>query len=178
MTEYKVVLLGARRAGKSALVARFAKNQFLVQDIQTVEDFFTKKAEIDNEICCLDILDTCGTARFSKIKQQHISYGEGFVFVFAVDNKRSFEEIETIREQICKGKKSCNVPITLVANKMDLPNHEVDLKQAEDYAEKHNMTYVEASAKTGQGTNDIFKLLVREIRNRRLKKRKEVCTIL
>lgn len=49
---------------------------------------------------------------------------------------------------------------------MDLPNHEVDLKQAEDYAEKHNMTYVEASAKTGQGTNDIFKLLVREIRNR------------
>lgn len=90
----------ARRAGKSALVARFAKNQFLVQDIQTVEDFFTKKAEIDNEICCLDILDTCGTARFSKIKQQHISYGEGFVFVFAVDNKRSFEEIETIREQV------------------------------------------------------------------------------
>eukprot|EP00731_Ephydatia_muelleri_P032405 Em0023g912a len=166
MTEYKVVLLGARRAGKSALGTRFAKNQFVVQDIQTVEDLLTKKAEIDNEICCLEILDTCGTARFSQIKQQHIRYGEGFVFVFAADNKRSFEEIEIIREQIYKGKKSCSVPIILVANKTDLPNHEVDLKQAEEYAEMHNMIYVEASAKTGQGTNDIFRLLVHEIRNK------------
>ena len=71
-----------------------------MQDIQTVEDLLTKKAEIDNEICCLEILDTCGTARFSQIKQQHIRYGEGFVFVFAADNKRSFEEIEIIREQV------------------------------------------------------------------------------
>ena len=86
--------------------------------------------------------------------------------------------------KIYKGKKSCSVPIIcklkivvpfyleissrsiVVANKTDLPNHEVDLKQAEEYAEMHNMIYVEASAKTGQGTNDIFRLLVHEIRNK------------
>lgn len=72
----------------------------MVEDIQTVEDLFTKKVEIDNETCCLNILDTCGTVRFSQIKQHHINYGEGFVFVFAADNKRSFEEIEVIREQV------------------------------------------------------------------------------
>ena len=91
----------ARRAGKSALGARFVKNHFVTEDIQTVEDLFTTRVEIDNETCCLGILDTCGTVRFSQIKQHHISYGEGFVFVFATDNKRSFEEVEIIREQVC-----------------------------------------------------------------------------
>ena len=47
---------------------------------------------------------------------------------------------------------------------MDLPNYEVNLKQIEEYAEIHNMIYVEASAKTGQGVHDIFRLLVCEIR--------------
>ena len=61
---------------------------------------FTKKLDIDNELCLLDILDTCGTDKFSQIKQQHISYAQGFVLVFAVDNKRTFEDIEIIRMQV------------------------------------------------------------------------------
>lgn len=48
----------------------------------------------------MDILDTCGTDKFSQIKQQHISYAQGFVLVFAVNNKRTFEDIEIIRMQV------------------------------------------------------------------------------
>ena len=54
----------------------------------------------------------------------------------------------------------------VVANKVDLPNREVDLKQAEEYADMHNMIYVEASAKTGKGIYDVFRLLVHQIRSR------------
>ena len=54
----------------------------------------------------------------------------------------------------------------VVANKVDLPNHEVDLKQVEEYAERHKMKYVEASAKTGQGIQHAFHTLVKEIRTK------------
>lgn len=51
---------------------------------------------------------------------------------------------------------------------MDLSNHEVeiDLKQVEQYAERHNMIYVETSAKTGQGVEYVFQTLIREIRSK------------
>ncbi|KAL5457741.1 hypothetical protein EMCRGX_G035031 [Ephydatia muelleri] len=200
-TEYKVVLLGAKRVGKSSLAVRLIENHFRTEDHQTIEDLFTKKLDIDNELCLLDILDTCGTDKFSQIKQQHISYAQGFVLVFAVNNKRTFEDIEIIRMQvrqetdrgrvpgwklfggrewcmICRAKKFISVPTILVANKVDLPNPEVDLKQVKEYAETHNMLYTETSAQTGQGVQHAFQTLIQEIQNKRQQKAgKDACSI-
>lgn len=72
----------------------------MTEDFQTIEDLFTKMLKIDGELCLLDILDTCGIEKFGQIKQEHISYGQGFVLVFAAGNKKSFEDIEMIRTQV------------------------------------------------------------------------------
>ena len=37
----------------------------------------------------------------SAMRDQYMRTGEGFLCVFAVNNKRSFEEIHAFRQQVC-----------------------------------------------------------------------------
>ncbi len=55
-------------------------------------------------------------------------------------------------------------PSAVVRNKIDLPCREVDQKMAQMYVKNHGMPFIETSAKTRQGVDDAFYMLVREIR--------------
>lgn len=96
--------------------------------------------------------------------------GEGFLCVFAVDNKKSFEDVATYRSQILRVKDADDIPMLLVGNKVDLPRREVETKDGMEYAKAHNMPYIETSAKTRQGVDDAFYSLVREIKRYRERK--------
>ena len=53
---------------------------------------------------------------------------------------------------------------TVVGNNIHLPTREVDQKLAADYAKDNRLPYLEISARTGQGVDEAFHTLVREIR--------------
>ena len=168
MTEYKLVVLGNGGVGKTALSIQLVQNQFKNGYHPTIEDSYKKQVVIDEEACVLDILDTAGQQEYSAMRSQHIRTGDGFLCVFAVNSMKTFDQINSFREQIHIVKESENEPIILVANKVDLPRREVDQKLAEGYAKTRNMLYIETSAKTRQGVHDAFSALVREIRRRRI----------
>nr|WEL12725.1 GTPase KRas 1 [Halisarca dujardinii]WEL12757.1 Ras GTPase [Halisarca dujardinii] len=170
MTEYKLVVVGAGGVGKSALTIQLIQNHFVDEYDPTIEDSYRKQVVIDSETCLLDILDTAGQEEYSAMRDQYMRTGEGFLCVFAVDNKKSFEDVETYRGQILRVKDLDDIPMLLVGNKVDLPRREVDNKDASEYAKSKNMPYIETSAKTRQGVDDAFYCLVREIR--RYKQRK------
>ena len=119
------------------------------------------------------------------MRDLYLRKGEGFLCVFAVDSIESFEDIESYREDILRVKDLDDVPMVLVGNKIDLPDHEVDQKLVQAYAKDHHMPYIETSAKTKQGVEDAFYTLVREIRcwkkintiEKATTKRKKVCEI-
>ena len=48
-----------------------------------------------------DILDTAGQEEYSAMRDQYMRTGEGFLCVFALNNAKSFEDIEHYREQVC-----------------------------------------------------------------------------
>ncbi len=54
--------------------------------------------------------------------------------------------------------------VIVVGNKVDLTSRTVDLKDAENIAKEYNIPFVQTSAKTRQGVEDAFYILVREIR--------------
>lgn len=64
---------------------------------------------IDGETCLLDILDTAGQEEYSAMRDQYMRTGEGFLLVFALNEHKSFENIQHYREQIRRVKDSDEV---------------------------------------------------------------------
>ena len=101
-TEYKLVLVGYEAVGKSALTIQYVQNEFKNDYESTIEDSFKKQVVIDEETCVLDILDTAGQEQNSAIRPQHMRTGHGFLCVFAVNSMKTFDQIDSFREQIHK----------------------------------------------------------------------------
>lgn len=185
MTEYKLVVVGAGGVGKSALTIQLIQNHFVEEYDPTIEDSYRKQVVIDGETCLLDILDTAGQEEYSAMRDQYMRTGEGFLCVFAVNNMKSFEDINQYREQIKRVKDADEVPMVLVGNKVDLPARAVESKQGKQLADSYTIPFVETSAKTRQGVDDAFYTLVREIRKykdkkgkNQSKKKKKKCRLL
>ncbi len=76
-----------------------------------------------------------------------INFGEGFLLVYAINDKESFEDLEKKRDRILKLKKGVNCPIVLVGNKCDLERERcVPQSEAEELAKKWGAAYIETSA--------------------------------
>ncbi|XP_057350648.1 GTPase HRas-like isoform X1 [Manis pentadactyla] len=170
MMEYKLAMVGAAGVGKSALTIQFIKNHFVEEYYPTIEDSYQKQVVIDGEPCLLDILDTIGEEEYSFMRDQFLCTAEGFLCMFAINNTKSFKDIHEYREQIKQLKDSDDVPIVLVGNKCDLPARTVESQQAQDLARSYGIPYIETSAKTRQGIEDAFYILVREIRQHKARK--------
>lgn len=61
MREYKLVVLGSRGFGKSALTVGFVQGIFVEKYNPTIEISCRKQVEVDEQQCKLKILDTAGT---------------------------------------------------------------------------------------------------------------------
>ena len=59
-----------------------------------------KQVLIDWETCVLDILDTSGQEEYSVMRDQFMREGEGFLFVFDVNNAESLDKFTEWKEQI------------------------------------------------------------------------------
>ena len=79
---------------------------------------------IDDEVALLDVLDTAGQEEYSAMREQYMRTGEGFLLVYSIDSRQSFEEIMTYQQQILRVKDKDYFPIILVGNKCDLEDKE------------------------------------------------------
>lgn len=54
------------------------------------------------------------------MRDLYIKNGQGFVIVYSLTSRQSFQDIKLIREQILRVKGTDRVPIVLAANKSDI----------------------------------------------------------
>ena len=73
------------------------------------------------------IHQTCGDTfliylcpKFSAMREQYMRTGEGFLLVYSITSRSSFEEISTFHQQILRVKDRDSFPVIVVANKCDL----------------------------------------------------------
>lgn len=75
---------------------------------------------IDDEVALLDVLDTAGQEEYSAMREQYMRTGEGFLLVYSITSKQSFDEITTFQQQILRVKDKDYFPMVVVGNKCDL----------------------------------------------------------
>ncbi|KAL9111046.1 MAG: hypothetical protein Q9227_004479 [Pyrenula ochraceoflavens] len=83
-------------------------------------DSYRKQCLIDDETALLDVLDTAGQEEYSAMREQYMRTGEGFLLVYSITSRQSFEEIMTFQQQILRVKDKDYFPIIVVGNKCDL----------------------------------------------------------
>lgn len=54
------------------------------------------------------------------MREQYMRTGEGFLLIYSITSRQSFEEIMTFQQQILRVKDKDYFPIIVVANKCDL----------------------------------------------------------
>ena len=142
---------GGGGVGKSALTIQLIQSHFVDEYDPTIEgelsdlceacvprltsfcasDSYRKQCVIDEEVALLDVLDTAGQEEYSAMREQYMRTGEGFLLVYSITSRSSFEEILTFQQQILRVKDKDYFPIIVVANKCDLEHDRQVSQQGE-----------------------------------------------
>jgi len=154
---FKVLLLGDSDVGKSSLILRYTEETFNSKLVNSIGvDFKMKKKEIDGKIIKVQIWDTAGHERFRSITYSYYRGANAIIIVFDLSDKKSFISITEWLKQIEKHAKE-NVFKFLVGNKSDLiDERKVTYEEAKQYADEHDLPYIETSAKEGININELF----------------------
>lgn len=166
--EYKLVIVGTGGVGKSALTIQLISNHFIDDYDPTIEDSYRKQTVVDNETCLMDILDTAGQEEYSAMRDQYMRTGQGFMLVYAITARESFEELIKFREQIFRVKEdggAASIPMVLIGNKSDLETErQVSTNEGQLLAQSWGIPFLETSARKRVNIDQSFFELVREIR--------------
>jgi len=181
--EYKIVLLGGGAVGKSSLAIRFVKNQFVSDYNPTIEDSYRKSVLIDETVAVVDVLDTAGQEEYSAMRSEWIRYGDGFIIMYSLTSKISFETLEkeinplltrfdvADIDEYDSSFDTSPLPLTIFANKLDLESErQVSVQEGKNMAIKLKANFIEGSAKTCVNVYEAFYNVVRGIRIHREKK--------
>lgn len=81
------------------------------------------------------------------MRDSWLRMGDGFILVFSLTDRHSFEEIKKIKEQIVEAKDTDNIACVIVGNKKDLVDKRVvQTEEANTYARSINSVFVDTSA--------------------------------
>merc|ERR1712135_49211 len=138
---YKIVVVGGGGVGKSAITIQFIQSYFVTDYDPTIEDSYTKQCVIDDVVAKLDILDTAGQEEFSAMREQYMRSGEGFLLVYSVADRSSFDELFKFHKQILRVKDRDEFPMILVANKADLTNRQVSPEEGQELARQLHIPF-------------------------------------
>lgn len=153
----KLLLVGDSGVGKSCLLLRFVEDKFNPLFITTIGiDFKIRTIESKGKKIKLQVWDTAGQERFRTITTAYYRGAMGIVLIYDVTDARTFENVENWFETVTQHAND-DAQIFLVGNKSDdEENRQVSRDQGQQLAQKLNIPFLEASAKTNENVEAIF----------------------
>lgn len=102
----------------------------------------------------------------SALREQWYRLGDGFLFVFSVTERVTFDELPILYEQVKRAREQERIPCVVVANKCDLKQkRKVSSAEARAFGRKLDCPFVETSAKTGVNIDVAFRQCAKRVRN-------------
>ena len=176
--KYKLIFLGDAMVGKSCIIGRFVKGTFTKEYDATVGlDFQSKIVKIDEQddqkIKFL-LYDTAGQEKFRSIIPMYTRNADIILLVYDVTSKDSFTHISNWFKDLTNINKE-DVIFVVVGNKIDLGNkidfidtRQVSTEEGKKFAEENGFIFKEVSAATGDGINELFDVILKEMLKKKL----------
>ena len=160
----KIVLIGNSRVGKSNILSRLLKNEFIVNSNSTIGvDFYVKSLKVENKIVKTQIWDTAGVEKFRSVIENYYNKASGAFVVYDVTNKDSFDKIDEFIQNFMK-RAIKDAHIIIIGNKCDLEDkRQITKEQGELKAKKYGADFMETSAFSGENIDKAFEKLIKEI---------------
>lgn len=95
----------------------------------------------------IEILDTAGQDDYQTMLDSWISYADGFLLIYSIDDKESLEAVKGKYERIVRNKRGQEPQIIVVGNKCDLVDkRKIDSSTVQALCSEWNIKCIEASA--------------------------------
>ena len=161
---FKILLLGDSGVGKSSLLLRYTKNEFISDMRSTIGvEFALKYITIDNYQLKIQIWDTAGMERYRSITNAYYKGAKGVIVLYDICRKKSFENVDKWIDDF-KSKADDDAVIILIGNKSDLDDkREVSKEEGESKAQMNKFAFMETSAKDNNNVQKAFETLFSEI---------------
>ena len=166
--KYKLIFLGDQYVGKSCIINRFKNDTFTNEDYEATIglDFQTKeKVQIDNQDIHLLLYDTSGQEKFKSLIPMYTRDADIILLVYDVTSKDSFIHLSNWLKIFTDSEIDIKDKIfAVVGNKTDLNDRrEVNSNEGENYAKEHDFIFLEVSAKTGDGIEKLFDVILKKM---------------
>ena len=172
--ELKLAVLGQTLVGKSALTYRFISDKFPTEHDTTVEDQYKINTTIDEHNCRLEILDTAGQDDYQSMLDTWINFAEGFVLVYSIDDRESFESLKDKYDRVVKNKSDDVYSVIIVGNKCDLEDkRKVTKEEGESYAKSKGVDFMEVSALKTINVKETFVKLAHNLLEKKVTQKTE-----
>ena len=110
----------------------------------------------------LKLKDTAGQEKFNALAPIYYRDAKGAILVYDVSNEDTFKRVQKWVAELKTFNK--NTVIALAGNKIDLKFHFENEKQISmKYIQEQNLKHFYTSAKTGEGLDEIFEYITKEI---------------
>ncbi|KAL1641630.1 hypothetical protein SLS58_005905 [Diplodia intermedia] len=161
----KIAIVGSRSVGKSSLTVQFVDGHFVESYYPTIENTFSKVIRYKGQDYACEIIDTAGQDEYSILNSKHFIGIHGYMIVYSVASKQTFEMARIIRDKILNHLGTEWVPLVIVGNKSDLrpEQRQVTAEQGKALAEEFKCAWTEASARYNENVSRAFDHMIGEI---------------
>lgn len=162
MNRVRVVVCGDTAVGKSSIIHRFATGEFRTKTEQTIGGSFHSQCVKTgaNENLCIELWDTAGSERYRSVIPSFFRNSAAVVIVYDVTSRETFTNLE-FWLNFARENAPASAMIFIAANKIDLfDKRVVTMDEGHLFYEEHECKdFVEVSAATGEGIQNLFGML-------------------
>ena len=160
----KIVLIGDSTVGKTNIMSKYLKGQFMESSKATIGvEFHSKIFNHEGHKINAQMWDTAGQEKYKSISASYFKGSKGAFIVYDITKKDTFDSIEKWLNEL-KLNGDPGIVTFIIGNKNDLEEfRQVSKEEGEEKAKSFQCGFLETSALSGDNIDLAFELMIGQI---------------